>query len=261
MNGGIVIVNATETREAADGHDAPRLPRARFSIARRELRADLPAALAIAGIHGLLTALAVLRVYLARQHHDEFRLPGVHQLDGIWRFLAVLVFFILGVLCGAEEAENGTLFIAFRLPVSRLRLYCEKTCGALACAAIWIVVSTLLANIVLLFGRSVVNVTNTGVVFFSPYPLIGEVFFFCGVAFFCGQAAGLITERGIVGATLGGALAIAFSFGILYLNQLLRHPRVTDPGRLEIARLMLMIFSYLGPIGASLLRILTREGR
>jgi hypothetical protein len=181
----------------------------------REVRAALQAMVVLAAVAAFASILVVLEsCYPGRfpsfRYTRAFWCPG---LTAVWHILTLIVFLVAGVLCGAEEAENGTCDLTYRLPVSSGRIYAEKTIGALLSVTIWIVLSVVLSAAVLAMGLS----TNSK---WTDLPeLLGlcistvRIMFLPGLLFFFwGQASGAWSNNVLAGAIVGGTVAISIYF-------------------------------------------------
>ena len=126
--------------------------------------------------------------------------PGIVQIS----LVAILVtaFFLVGVLCGAEEEENGTAAFVRQLPVHPLRALGEKIAGSLLALAVWFAAAWILSTIVLLGSR-------TGSL---HYTLLGPALTWGALFFSFGLAAGAWIRRVIPAAFIGGVLAAGYGW-------------------------------------------------
>ena len=127
----------------------------------------------------------------------------------------VTAFFLMGVLCGAEEEENGTAMFVRQLPVHPLRVLGEKIAGSLLALIIWFVAAWIVSAIVLLAVRTG---TSPGVVE-GPVLLWGVLFFTFGLA------AGTWIRRVIPATLIGGTIAVVYGWAALAMGDspTLRH--------------------------------------
>lgn len=164
----------------------------------REVRAALSAVFAVAALQALYLLLRGLSEVW------QGRLFAVHAEDIAypWAVSSVIMALLLGVLCGAEEEENGTADFPQRLPIPRLRVLAEKIAGSLVAFALWAVLALLLDTLLMaLSGRF-----SLGSVFKT---MVNERLFLLpaswGVLLYCsGLVAGAWTRRAVVAAVVGG---------------------------------------------------------
>ncbi|MCX7014126.1 MAG: hypothetical protein NTW86_16520, partial [Candidatus Sumerlaeota bacterium] len=74
----------------------------------------------------------------------------VFSSDDYWGAVAVagiILGLLLGVLCGAEELENGTADFARRLPIPWPRIFVEKVAGSLIAFVAWLVMVAALGTL------------------------------------------------------------------------------------------------------------------
>lgn len=265
-------MSAESLHAPADGTAAP----ARVRIARRTLAPahitrrrpggmiyrEVRAALSAVGVLACVAALGSFLVVIESRFPGGFttfryeRATGCSALTDVWRVLTVIVFLMAGVLCGAEEAENGTSDLTYRLPVRPLRIFAEKTFGALLAVGIWVLLSLILSGAVLAAGLQ----TNS---WSTDLPrILGDCVDSVGLAlplgllfFSWGQAAGAWTNRVIAGAVVGGTISFA-----------LRHVPIpffsasTEPGY-AVAQVMLLAAGVPVAMALAMVRFLRREGR
>lgn len=125
------------TANVAPHGNATMFGRSRLStgIVGRELRAALPLALTLSLIPSLLPV--VLWRLGSAFSGNKFGMPEADALRAFWIFASVLMAFLLGVLCGAEEEENRTLEFALVQPVHPLRVLAEKIAGSVLAFLLW----------------------------------------------------------------------------------------------------------------------------
>lgn len=267
-------MSAESLHAPADGTAAP----ARVRIARRalapahitrhrpggmiyrEVRAALPAMAILACVAALGSFLVVLesRFPGGFTTFRYERATGCPALTDVWRVLTVVVFLVAGVLCGAEEAENGTSDLTYRLPVRPARIFVEKTAGALLAVGIWIALSWVLSGMVLACGLG----TDTK---WADLPeILGPCWSSVWVAllpgllfFFWGQAAGAWSNHVLAGAIGGGSIAMVIYFAS---SKVLMMGGSWENARQVASQGMLLAASTLGLALASA-RFRAREGR
>lgn len=230
----------------------------------REVRAALPTVAAVAAVMALIAFLAVLHAFLFRVYHNNvWLLPTADNLNSAWCIVVILVFFLVGILCGAEETENGTADFARRLPVSRLRIYLAKTAGGLFAVLLWLVLAAGLVVATLALGPHFLmpgftvgmGISQTP---FSPLAAHNAMLGLGLLFFFCGQAAGAWIGRVILSALAGGVLAIAYVNVLAGLAALIVHD---VPKNIFDYPLESTLVGSLLALAAALYRFLTREGR
>jgi hypothetical protein len=109
----------------------------------REVRAAGGAIVAMAVLQLVLTLSPTLSALI----FDSYLRFDTSLCVGVWAGAAVVVGLLLGVICGAEEQENGTADFASRLPIAPWRILLEKTCGSALAFIIWAILSVVLVSV------------------------------------------------------------------------------------------------------------------
>ncbi len=235
----------------------PPLHKARYSIAWREFVAAFPTVAALAAVDGMLLLANVVMVYIGREHGNTTDvMPGMSHVLAYLSASSTIVALCLGVLCGAEEEENGTADFARRIPVPRLQIFREKMAGSLLAFLVWNVLAFALMILISHFAhgdnsRKLVSFMG------DPYSFdyMRALILFTG-----GLAAGVWIGRVVVAAVVGGVGAVVLTNLAMIILYQMRRAHI-DYYFLKTVN----VWIYLGITALFLvlaaIRFQTREGR
>lgn len=170
----------------------------------REFRAQMPAMLALVLIVGVASGLMVYNA-MARQ----VPLPGDSYQD-VFRMLAVFATLICGIICGAQEEEDGTADFPRRLPVGRVRVLFEKVMGAVLAFAAWAILSIIVMTVISGYGPE----KATFGALLEKVPDASRDRSMVVILFSTGVLCGFLARKAVLAALLAGILSAATAFGI-----------------------------------------------
>ncbi len=170
----------------------------------REFRAQMPAMLALVLIVGIACGVMVYNA-IARQAP----LPNTSYMD-VFRMLAVFAALICGIICGAEEEENGTADFPRRLPLGRVRVLVEKVMGAVLAFAAWAVLAMIVMTVVSGYGPE----KATFETLLAKVPDASRDRSMIAILFSTGVLCGFLARKAVLAALLAGILSAATAFGV-----------------------------------------------
>jgi ABC-type transport system involved in multi-copper enzyme maturation permease subunit len=186
----------------------------------REVRVELGAVLALAGFFVIIIFIGWLGDRLEAAGGMRW-LPEIRHPEYVWLILAMMLALLLGVLCGAEEQENETADFALRLPLTRMRIFLEKLCGAMIAFALWAVLSILLTEVLVLVmgGDSMIAAMKLpGAI--AQSRMLGYAALWAVLLFSFGLAAGAWIGRVVPAAVAAGCAAGLYGWLVIFGGKL-----------------------------------------
>jgi len=181
-----------------------RLPASNLIL--REVRAALGAVTALVGLQMIVTLLSAASAW---RRGAGFRFDPEPYVEAAIA-AAVVAGLLLGVICGAEEQENGTADFALRLPIPRWRILAEKIAGSAIAFLLWAVVSALLgAAGMLVSGEKLAVLASLHKIVAIKEAGIYAALSWAALFYCCGVAAGAWIGRAVPAAVAAG-LGAAF---------------------------------------------------
>lgn len=171
-------------------------------IIRRELVAS----------SGAIVALVALTVVVGWVGSMAIRGFDAYFFGNVWEIAAVVVALLFGVLCGAEERENGTADFTLRLPIPYWRIVLEKVCGSMLAFALWGLLSLGLGVFIgMLAGHSFWDLVMSFQGEFHKVPRTPHFLAWAALLYCFGMAAGAWCGKVVPGAIVAGVSAVVYT--------------------------------------------------
>lgn len=221
-------------------------------IIARELRVSLPV---VAGVLFLqsLTPLIIHTSHLmlgSRSSIGMVKLIELCMAGGI-----VITAMMLGVLCGGEEEENGTINFLLRLPVRPAPVFARKLSGSLAAFAVYLAASHILAGLLAdVYGGEAPPVTKDQWIAPKTWQQLTYAFHFYAAS----VAAGVWLRQVIPAAVTAGLGAALLSWAIGTLSD--RLPDESMAARDTLFG-VLLVLAGVGLLTFAAAGFVRREGR
>jgi hypothetical protein len=193
----------------------------------REICASASAVMALAGFFALYILLGKIRDLIGDVTNRSISRAFGTPAESVWLGLAIIMAFLLGTLCGAEEEENGTADFVFRLPIPRWRILAEKLCGSGIAFLCWVVLSAFLFFAIrAAFGDywfeshpqpfGLIYLYDVRQIYWDPH-MLQTLAVWAPLLYCFGLAAGAWIGKVVLAAVVGGCSAAVFGWFISYL--------------------------------------------
>ena len=178
----------------------------------REFHASSSAVMAMAMAFALYYLLEKFSPQIRSATGGNISLTLDVPISSVWLCMAIIMVFLLGTLCGAEEEENGTADFPFRLPIPRWRIFVEKLCGSVLSFCSWVILTLFLDLVTTAFS------SNRWIIdgIFGNKDMLQSFAVWAPLLFCFGLVAGTWIGRVVVAAIVGGCSAAAFGWIVSY---------------------------------------------